>query len=109
MDHLKAAKDLQEKWDALEEKRRLKVQKKRKPKPKPKSKAKAAPKAKGKGKATEAESEDEVEDDDESVTSEGSATDTFHYIAYVPVGNRIWELDGLKMKPAIAGKFWRST
>jgi len=30
--------------------------------------------------------------------------ESFHFIAYVPIGNSLWELDGLKRQPVRLGK-----
>ena len=34
---------------------------------------------------------------------------TFHYIAYVPVGGLVWELDGLETQPRCIGMFYSLT
>ena len=33
----------------------------------------------------------------------------FHYIAYVPVGGQVWELDGLETQPRCIGMFYSLT
>jgi len=37
-------------------------------------------------------------------TGEEEEDESFHFIAYVPIGNSLWELDGLKRQPVRLGK-----
>ena len=37
-------------------------------------------------------------------TGEEEEEESFHFIAYVPIGNSLWELDGLKRQPVKLGK-----
>ncbi|KAF8436428.1 hypothetical protein BGX38DRAFT_1145391 [Terfezia claveryi] len=37
-------------------------------------------------------------------TAEEEEEESFHFIAYVPIGNSLWELDGLKRQPVKLGK-----
>lgn len=36
-------------------------------------------------------------------TDEGGEEEAFHFIAYVPIGDSLWELDGLKRQPVKLG------
>ena len=36
-------------------------------------------------------------------TDEGEEEESFHFIAYVPIGDSLWELDGLKRQPVKLG------
>lgn len=38
-------------------------------------------------------------------TGDEEEEESFHFIAYVPIGNSLWELDGLKRQPVRLGKY----
>ncbi|KAF8423780.1 hypothetical protein EV426DRAFT_601131 [Tirmania nivea] len=38
------------------------------------------------------------------ITGDEEEEETFHFIAYVPIGNSLWELDGLKRQPVRLGE-----
>ena len=48
--------------------------------------------SKGRGKKRKAE-----EDENES---------GFHFIAFVPIGDQLWKLDGLERQPVCLGNYW---
>jgi len=95
-------------------KKAAKPKAKAKPKVKPKAKPKSKGKAKGKSKAKKADDDDDGDDDgggdddDESVASVASTASvpdlSYHFIAFVPVGNKVWQLDGIHHSPVLVGK-----
>jgi ubiquitin carboxyl-terminal hydrolase L5 len=71
------------------------------------TKAQLAEKTKFKGKGTKSrqprrDSADSVATDDSQESVEDNA---HHYIAFVPIGNEVWKLDGLDKQPTCMGSF----
>lgn len=82
-DHLNAAWNLQNKVAAAEKKKKQVIRRA----PLPKRSTKARSKAQ--------KEKEEAEEDDEA---------DYHFIAFVPVGDKVWHLDGLNKEPVILGE-----